>query len=79
MSAKKSFEESMADLEKIVRKLEAGDISLDDSLSEFEKGVSLLRDCEKKLDEAKGKVEQLINDASGGIRSVSFEIEGNLK
>ncbi|HPW44810.1 MAG TPA: exodeoxyribonuclease VII small subunit [bacterium] len=75
MSAKKSFEESMADLEKIVRKLEAGDISLDDSLSEFEKGVSLLRDCEKKLDEAKGKVEQLINDASGGIRSVSFEIK----
>ncbi len=75
MSAKKSFEESMADLEKIVRRLEAGDISLDDSLSEFEKGVSLLRDCEKKLDEAKGKVEQLIKNASGEIKSVSFEIK----
>jgi len=75
MSSKKSFEESMADLEKIVRRLEAGDISLDDSLSEFEKGVSLLRDCEKKLDEAKGKVEQLIKNASGEIKSVSFEIK----
>ncbi len=75
MSAKKSFEKSMADLEKIVRRLEAGDISLDDSLSEFEKGVSLLRDCEKKLDEAKGKVEQLIKNASGEIKSVSFEIK----
>ncbi len=75
MSVKKSFEESMADLEKIVRRLEAGDISLDDSLSEFEKGVSLLKDCEKKLDEAKGKVEQLIKNASGEIKSVSFEIK----
>ena len=75
MSAKKSFEESMSDLEKVVRRLEAGDISLDESLSEFERGVALLKDCEKKLDEAKGKVEQLIKNASGEVKSVSFEIK----
>ena len=73
MVEKKTFEKSMADLEDVVRKLEGGDVSLDDSLKAFEKGIGLVRECETKLDDAKGKVEKLIKDSSGKTKTSSFE------
>ncbi len=73
MAEKKTFEKSMADLEGVVKRLEGGDISLDDSLAEFEKGIKLVRECEGKLDEAKGKIEKLVKDAGGDIKVASFE------
>lgn len=55
----KTFEESMTELEDIVTKLEAGDITLDASLELFEKGIKLAKTCQKKLDDAEKKVKIL--------------------
>ncbi len=63
MSKKKiaiSFEESLAELEQIVSQLEQGDISLEDSLASFERGVNLTRTCQKALQEANQKVQILL-------------------
>ena len=46
-----TFEQSLTDLESLVSKMEAGDLSLDESLTAFENGVKLTRDCQKMLDE----------------------------
>lgn len=73
MAEVKTFEKSMTELEGVVRRLEAGEISLDESLAEFERGIKLVRECESKLDEAKGKIEKLIKDASGDMKAVPFE------
>lgn len=55
-----SFEKSLTELEGIVDKLEKGQISLDESLVLFEKGIKLVRECNMKLKSAQQKVEQLI-------------------
>ena len=55
------FEESIKELEKIVEKLEKGDIGLDESLELFEKGIKLSKVCNKMLDKAEKKVSVLIN------------------
>jgi exodeoxyribonuclease VII, small subunit len=46
------FEESIKELEKIVKTLEKGEPSLDESLKKFEKGISLIKVCQKKLESA---------------------------
>jgi exodeoxyribonuclease VII small subunit len=58
--AKDKFEESLARLEDIVRKMEAGDMTLDESLKAFEEGIKLARLCSRKLDEAERRVEILL-------------------
>lgn len=55
------FEESIKELEKIVEKLEKGDIGLDESLELFEKGIKLSKVCNEMLDKAEKKVSVLIN------------------
>lgn len=55
-----SFEESYTQLEEIVRQLERGDLSLDESMALFEKGMKLAQLCEAKLDKAEQKVSQLV-------------------
>jgi exodeoxyribonuclease VII small subunit len=54
------FERSLAELEAIVDKLEQGDLSLDDSLRHFERGVQLTRTCQGALKQAEQKVEILL-------------------
>ena len=54
------FERSLAELEAIVDKLEAGDLSLDESLKQFERGVQLTRACQTALKQAEHKVEILM-------------------
>ena len=54
------FERSLAELEAIVDKLEEGDLSLDDSLRHFERGVQLTRSCQSALKQAEQKVEMLL-------------------
>ena len=73
MADKKPFEQSMQELESVVRKLESGDVSLDDSLAAFEKGIGLIRECEAKLSEAKGKIEKLVKDADNAVKVVPIE------
>jgi len=68
------FEEALAELEGIVRKMEDGDLSLDESLDAFERGVGLVRFCRKKLDDAQRKVELLLQDEKGNLHVEPFEI-----
>ncbi len=56
-----SFEEQILKLEDTVRKLESGDISLDESLALFEEGVKLAKSCQEQLDKAEKKVKILVN------------------
>ncbi len=63
MSEKKqSFEESMKELEQIAKELESDDLSLDESIKKFEKGMSLSKQCKETLDNAEKKITILIND-----------------
>jgi exodeoxyribonuclease VII small subunit len=55
-----SFESFMDELEKVVKELEGGDLSLDRSLELFERGMSLSDICRKQLEEAETRVEMLI-------------------
>lgn len=54
-----NFEKSMAELESIVMQLEKGELSLDDSLKQFEKGINLARSCQDVLTTAEQKIEIL--------------------
>jgi exodeoxyribonuclease VII small subunit len=57
-----SFEESLNELEQIVTELEQGDVSLDDALKQFERGISLVRGSQRKLEQAQQKVAILLAD-----------------
>ena len=54
------FEAALAELEALVEKMEQGDLSLDESLQHFERGVQLTRSCQKALQEAEQKVQILL-------------------
>jgi exodeoxyribonuclease VII small subunit len=62
---KQSFEHSLAELEKIVGKLEQGDLALEESLELFEKGVGLSRECQERLNQAERRIEVLMKDRGG--------------
>lgn len=57
-----SFEEALLKLEKIVRTMEGGDLSLDESLNLFEQGITLTKQCSFQLEHAKQKVEELAEE-----------------
>lgn len=54
-----SFEAKFAELEEILARLEGGELTLDDSLSEYEKGVAALRSCRELLAKAEKRIEEL--------------------
>jgi len=62
-----SYEQIFVELENIVEKMDSGDISLEKSLELFEKGVSLIKDGKKKLDQAESRVKILIKDSDTPI------------
>lgn len=66
------FEKSLEALEKIVESLEEGDLTLEASLKQFEKGITLSRECQKALTTAKLKVETLIEKADGQLGTGPF-------
>jgi exodeoxyribonuclease VII small subunit len=67
-----SFEESLKKLETIVEQLEKGDLTLEDSLKLFEEGIGLSATCKKELDEAEGKVQMLIKQRDGTLKTEPF-------
>ncbi|WOT06052.1 exodeoxyribonuclease VII small subunit [Shewanella youngdeokensis] len=70
-----SFEESLSELEKIVANLEHGDVSLDDALKQFERGIKLVRNSQTKLETAQQKVSVLMQDE--GVDALKpYETEG---
>ena len=71
---KKSFEENIDDLEKIVSELESGDLNLDDSVSKFEEGIKISKECNKILEDAEKKITILLNK-DGEIKEENFTTE----
>lgn len=69
-----SFEESLQNLEIIVKKLESGDVPLDDAIEEFNKAMVLAKNCDEKLKKAEEAITKLVKD-NGDI--VDFQIEEN--
>ena len=72
MAENKTFEESVMELEKIVAELESGDVTLDESLSLFERGIKLSKSCQKMLDAAEKKVSVLMTNGDGEIVKEEF-------
>ncbi len=70
------FEAALAELEKIVEKMESGEQSLEDALKSFQRGVELTRLCQQGLKEAEQKVEKLIQQ-NGELRAVPLNDEAN--
>jgi len=71
----KTFETSLMELEKIVRELEQGDLSLEDSLKLFEDGVKLSRECQERLNQAERRIEVLLQDSDGNPALQSIEAD----
>ena len=68
------FEDALGELEKIVASLEGGEQSLEQSLEQFERGVSLARFCQQSLSDAEQKVKILLNESDGsGEELVDFD------
>lgn len=61
----KTFEANLQELERIVRKLEDGDLALEESLKLFEDGVKLSRECQERLNQAERRIEILMRDGEG--------------
>ena len=68
-----SYEAALEDIEQIVEQLESGELSLEDSLAIFEKGVGLTKYCYQKLDEVEKKIEILTKDREGKLQLKNFE------
>lgn len=64
----RKFESVLEELESVVEQLESGNLSLEDSLAAFEKGVGLVKYCNQKLDEVEKRVELLIRDKEGRLQ-----------
>ena len=68
------FEKALEQLEELVTAMEAGELSLEESLQAFEKGIKLTRECQTALKNAEQKVQVLINE-NGGTEELEFEDE----
>ena len=66
-----SFEEKLAELEKIVSKLETGEVPLDDAIEEFKKAMELVKECDEKLNSAEEAIAKIVKDNK---EVVDFEV-----
>ena len=70
-----SFEDALAELEAIVRTLEAGSGSLDEAISAYERGAALKRHCEAKLQEAQARVEKIVLAPDGTVGAETEKLD----
>lgn len=73
--AELKFEESLKQLEKIIKDLEKGDLPLEDSLKKYEEGVRLSQQLSKKLEQAQKRVEVLMKAEGGRLDTKPFDDE----
>ena len=75
----RNFETSLEELERIVRELEQGELTLEKSLELFEQGVKLSRECQERLNQAERRIEILMRDNQGRaiVRPFDPESESN--
>ena len=73
---KPSFEEQLAELEKVVEQLERGDLALEDSVSLFERGMQLSEGCKGQLANAESRIQVLLNPREKGpVRTEALVLE----
>jgi exodeoxyribonuclease VII small subunit len=70
-----SFEDALAELEQIVRRLEGGQVKLDEAIISYERGAQLKRHCERKLNEAQQRVDRIVIGPEGavGVEPAKFD------
>lgn len=70
-----NFESALAELETIVKGLESGKTSLEESINAYERGIALKKHCEKKLQEAQSKIEKITTGPDGKVTTAQFDSE----
>ncbi len=72
MAGKENFESNLKELEEVVKALESGDVSLDEMLSLFEKGIKLTKSCTSLLENAEQKINVLVKNSEGELTEQPF-------
>jgi exodeoxyribonuclease VII small subunit len=70
-----SFEDALAELEQIVRRLEAGQVKLDEAIGSYERGAQLKRHCEQKLTEAQQRVDRIVLGPEGALSTEPAKLD----
>jgi exodeoxyribonuclease VII small subunit len=71
-----SFEEQLSELEKVVEKLERGDLTLEENVTLFERGVKLSNECKKELASAESRIQVLLEPkAEGAVRVEDLDVD----
>lgn len=70
-----SFEKALGELEEIVRSLESGKAPLEESIGAYERGIALKTHCEKKLQEARLKIDKISLSPDGSVKTEPFDIK----
>jgi exodeoxyribonuclease VII small subunit len=73
--ASMSFEDALAELEQIVRRLEAGQVRLDEAIQSYERGAQLKQHCEKKLNEAQQRVDRVVIGPDGAVGTQPIKLD----
>ena len=68
------FEDSLKQLEDLVERLESGEISLEESLQDFEQGVALVRTLRERLDQAQQRVDKIVEQEGGETAAQSMDL-----
>ena len=72
-----NFEDALRALEEVVRRLESGDVPLDESISLYERGAELRKHCQARLDAAQARIEKIVTDGAGRPSGTEpFDAEG---
>jgi exodeoxyribonuclease VII small subunit len=71
------FEEHLTQLETVVERLEKGDLTLDESVRLFEKGMKLSQACKTELEQAEGRVQVLVEGKGGTMQVAEMDVEGD--
>jgi exodeoxyribonuclease VII small subunit len=74
--AKKSFEQSLKQLEQIVHELESGELQLEQAIRKFEEGIELSKFCAQKLEETERKITLLMQESNGAVVEKPFTPAG---
>jgi exodeoxyribonuclease VII small subunit len=69
------FEKQLTALEKVVERLEQGDLSLEESVQLFEEGIKLSDACKMELEAAEGKIQLLVDRGKSGMKAVDFDVK----
>jgi len=70
-----SFEDALAELEQIVRRLEGGQVKLDEAILSYERGAQLKQHCERKLSEAQQRVDRIVIGSDGTVTAEPAKLD----